>query len=244
MRRIALILGTFLFMLASAVSHAAQGKMITVKTALNTTMDAYLVGPEDSRKAVLMLHDRWGLNDTMISWANRYADKGYLVLAIDVFDGRASNDYDFATEIMNSVDPEWIKTDVVAGLKYLRSHGRKVVTIGAGLGGWQSFQAALLEPELVDATIVFYGEMTGDVEAARRLQAPVLGVFAKQDIKITQSQVDSYEYALRKSLTPYRIYNLAADHGFVDPRYPTYNAALAEEAWVKVDRFLSSLVSH
>ncbi|MFC1749694.1 dienelactone hydrolase family protein [Pseudomonadota bacterium] len=244
MRRFALILVVFFSMAVQVSGQASaqdEGKMIAVSTAIDTSMDAYIVGPENANKAILLLHDRWGLNDTVRGWADRFADKGYLVLAIDVFDGRSSNEMGFATEIMNSVDPEWIKADVVAGLKHLQAHNRKVVTVGAGLGGWQSFQAALLEPDLVDATIVLYGEMTADVELARGLKAPVLGIFAKQDIKIAQLDVDAYEYALRKSLTPYRIYSLAADHGFLDPRYPTYNKSLADDAWLKVDRFLGSL---
>ncbi len=237
MRRLVLILGMFL-----SVSAQGEGRDITISTAIGTTLDAYAAGPENANKAVLLLHDRWGPNQTMRGWADRFAERGYYALMIDVFDGRASNEMAFATEIMNSVDPEWIKADVVAGLKYLRRHGRKVVTVGAGLGGWQSFQAALLEPDLVDAAVIIYGEMTADVELARTLKAPVLGIFAKKDLQVTQQQVDAYAYALKKSLTPYRIYSLPGDHGFVDPLYPAYDAKLADDAWIKVDRFLDSLV--
>ena len=237
MRQWVLILGLFF-----SVSAQGEGKSIAISTAIGTTLDAYVTGPENASRAVLLLHDRWGPNKTMRRWADRFAKRGYYALVIDVFDGRASDEMAFATEIMASVDPEWIKTDVVAGLKYLQAHGRKVVTVGAGLGGWQSFQAALLEPDMVDAAVVIYGEMTADVELARSLKTPILGIFADNDLQVTPQMVDAYAYALKKSLTPYRIFSLPADYGFIDPLYPGYDAKLAEDAWIKVDRFLDSMI--
>ncbi len=239
MRRLIIVLGVLFSLFAQGAAHA--GKEITISTSLGTQMNAYIAGSDEADKAVLLLHDRWGLNDHMRQLADRFANRGYQALAIDVFDGRASNDYEFATEIMNSVDPEWIKADVVAGLKYLRLHGRKVFAVGSGLGGWQAFQGLVAKPDLVDGVVVFYGELTDSIELARTLNTPILGIFAMKDLKVTPAMVQSYEYALRKSLTPYRIYSVDADHGFIDPQYRSYNKELADDAWIKAESFLNSI---
>lgn len=229
-----------LFLPLQLVQAVEGGQPVTLNTAIGTTLQGYVAGPDDSGRAILLLHDRWGFDGTMRQWADRWAAKGYRVLAIDVFDGRASDKMKLATEIMNSVDPEWIKQDVLAGLKYLAAPRRAIATVGAGLGGWQSFQAALLAPEQVAATVVLYGKMDLDGKNVDKLRAPILGVFAEHDAEISATTVKGYQLALRKSSAINRFITVGAGHGFLDPRYPGYNQARAQEAWEQVEQFLSA----
>ncbi len=233
--------GMLMICLAGLVQGAEpSGKVITINTAMGTSLQGYIAGPERATRAILLLHDRWGMNETMRQWVDRYAAKGYLALTIDVFDGRASNNMELATEIMNSVDPEWIKQDVLAGLKYLAAPRRAVFTLGAGLGGWQSFQAALLAPEQVAATVVLYGDMEVTAKDTAKIHSPILGVFGKHDLQVTHEAVNGYQAALKKPQSPHRFITLDVGHGFIDPFYPDYNQVIADDAWVQIDRFLDS----
>ena len=223
---------------AGAVS--GQGQPITLTTAIGTTLQGYVAGPDDARRGILLLHDRWGLNRVMRARVEQFARRGYRALAIDVFDGRASDEFRLATEIMNATDPEWVKTDVLAGVNYLQVEGRQVAVMGWGYGGWQAFQAGLMASQPVDAIVVGYGDMDMTPEQVRLLRSPVLGVFARYDPNITPEEVDAYRINLRKGFAFYDLQVLDGDHGFADPLYPTYNEALAQRAWDMVDRFLDA----
>lgn len=217
--------------------------MITLTTAIGTTLDAYVAGPEDATKGILILHDRWGLDKTQRQWVDRYAARGYRALAIDVFDGRAASKYDLATEIMNAADPEAVKVDIRAGLKYLRAPGRKLATLGAGYGGWQSFQAALMSPGAVAATVVLYAPLDATAEQISAFKAPILAIFARNDAALPSAQVTDYERRFKKALVRYSGHVVNADHGFIDPQYATaYDEKLAQEAWREIDDFLADFV--
>lgn len=238
MRRFALLLA-FLFL--PGLVLAEEGKMVTLKTDMGTTLEGYVAGPEEAGRAILLLHDRWGLNGSMRRWADYYAAKGYRALVIDVFDGRASERMALASEIMKSVDPEWIKQDVLAGLKYLKAPRRAIATVGAGLGGWQSFQAALLAPEQVAATVVLYGDMTAPAKDVVRIHAPILAIFGQRDPSITAGMVEEYQALLKRSqAATKRFVSVDAAHGFMDPLYPGYSQALADDVKGQIDQFLEA----
>lgn len=226
--------------MAAAHGAGGAGQMVTVKTAIGTTLQGYVTGPEDANRALLMLHDRWGLNGTVRQWSDRYGAKGYRVLAIDVFDERASDKMALATEIMKATDPETIKQNVLAGMKYLAAPRRVIATVGAGLGGWQSFQAAVLAPEQMAATVLLYGAMEATPKQIDRIHAPILAFYGKRDPQFPPAVVDGYVEMLKRPLSPHRILRVDAVHGFADPGYPGYNKALADEVWEQIDAFLNA----
>src|SRR5919202_176865 len=53
-------------------------------------LQAYLVQPEGEGPfpGVVIIHEAFGLNDNIKSIANRFADEGYVALAVDLFAGR------------------------------------------------------------------------------------------------------------------------------------------------------------
>ncbi len=220
----------------------SDGREISIESAIGTTLQAYAAGPLNAKKGVLILHDLWGLNATVRGWTERFAAQGYRALAIDLFDGRISKDLGLANEIMNSIDPEWVKADIQAGLDYLQTPGRKLAVVGWGYGGGQSYQAALIAPERISATVVGYGLIETNVEQVRSLKAPVFAIFAEADQKMTLAKVAHYEALMKKSLVRPRTLVFDGDHGFIDPNHTTYDAKLAEEAWQQVDWFLAALM--
>jgi len=220
----------------------SESGYITIQNPMGPTFQGYVAGPENSRLGILILHDRWGIDDTIRQWVDRFAAKGYRALAIDVFDGRISDQLWLATEIMNASDPEWARADIKAALKYLQRKGRKLITLGAGFGGWQSFQAALAAPTEVAGTVVIYGELEADAEEMLTLRAPLLTIFARDDEKILPAMIEAYRLLLKKSPITYKSFSYPAKQGFMDPRYPSYDAGLVEEVWRQVDEFIADFV--
>lgn len=218
---------------------AAAGQAVVVKNVIGTELNAYVAGPENSPVGLLILHDRWGLNDTVRAWVDRYGSHGYRTLAIDVFDDRQTHDQrDRADAILKSTDPEMVKSNVLAGLRYLQAPNRKLATLGAGFGGWQSFQAAVLAPEQVTATVAVYASLDADVEQVRELKGAVLALFATDDERVTAAMREDYRIKMKKGFISYRTKVYDSAPGFLDPLYPSYSTDLAQDVWGEIDRFL------
>ncbi|MFZ5594172.1 MAG: dienelactone hydrolase family protein [Pseudomonadota bacterium] len=236
--------------LSSCLLHAADqvldrppagGKAIVLSTAYGTTFDAYVSGPEDAKRGILIIHDRRGLGEHARNWADRFAGLGYRALAIDLYDGRYSNDPALATRIMTSIDQESANADLKAGVDYLKAPGRKIAAFGWDYGGGQALWAALQDPEAVAATIIYYGPLNTNLKALRTLSAsnPVLGIFGKRDAWISPAKVAAFEDAMREAGVPLSIVQFDADHGFTNPANKSYSKVLADEAWQKTEDFLS-----
>jgi carboxymethylenebutenolidase len=224
-----------------AASATVSGKRVVLTTAYGTTLDAYVAGPEDARRGILILHDRRGLGDYAKGWVDRFAGLGYRALAVDLYDGRYSNDPALATQIMTSVDQESVNADLSAGLDYLKAPGRKLATLGWDYGGGQALWATLQDPGAVSATVIYYGPLITDLTRLRTLQGGgVLGIFAKRDAWIAPAKVTAFEDALREAGTaPLTIMQYDADHGFANPATRAYDSRLADEAWRKTEEFLA-----
>lgn len=236
--------------LSSCLLHAAdqtpdeppaEGSAIMLSTAYGTTLDAYVAGPQDARRGILIVHDRRGLGDQARRWADRFAALGYRALAVDLYDGRYSSDPALATRIMASIDQEAANADLKAGLDYLKAPERKIATIGWDYGGGQALWAALQEPPAVTATVIYYGPVTANLKALRSLSASnaVLGIFGKRDAWISPAKVTAFEDAMREAGVPLTVVQFDADHGFTNPASKSYSKALADEAWQKTEEFLS-----
>ena len=220
------------------------GEWVVLHTAMNTRLLGYVAGPRNARQGILLLHDRWGLNGTMRQRVEAFARRGYRALAIDVFDGRSSDDLALATEILNAADPEWVKVDLLAGVSFLAAPARKVAVMGWGFGGWQAYQAALLASDKIDAAIVWYAPLYANISEARAIGVPLMGVFAGRDERVSPAMIASYKHMTRKSENVFRSFVYDAGYGFADPQYHDFNEAATKEAWEDVNRFLASYVEN
>ena len=266
-------IGRFLFLLLLVGGVAAcattppadlQGREIVIGTPLGTDFTGYIAGPEAADKAVLLVHEYWGFNQQLKREADRLAEQGYRVLAVDLFDGRSSNDPAVADLIVSQVDPVTVDVDLKAAVRYLHHPGRKVITMGWGYGGAPALRAAQLVPRAVAATVMYYGlpvtqERTAgsrqpvdksvlqpepafatDVQALEAMQGPVLAVFARHDPWITEQEVAGFVDAMRKARQPLRLVRLEAERGFYDPLSPGYNPRAVEATRRYTRQFLAA----
>ena len=207
----------------------------------------YLAYPEWAHGAlpgVLVFHEWWGLNDNVRAMADRLAAQGYVVLALDFYQGQFAETPEAARELMRTAMARPAKTarNITAGYKFLQEQTQAVgiATLGWCLGGSLSLNAALQLQQRVDAVVIYYGHVGGvqKMELAS-LQAPLLGIFGGQDKGIPLADVDKFRESLASLGKSAEIHVYPeAEHAFANPSGTRYRAEDAEDAWLKTLAFL------
>ncbi len=219
-----------------------SGKIITLTTAIGTTLDAYVTGSAATKKSVLILHDRWGLDQTARLWADRFAAEGYLALAIDLYDGRAAkkNNSKHASLIMRQIDPEWSTVNVTTGLNYLaKQTGEKTAVLGWGFGGSLAFKATQLNTDVLASAVMIYGYLPTELDELEKVSRPILGVFSTFDERITPEEIEQVGFFMGKLRKPFVSLNVDAANGFVDEGLPVYDNEARELVWQRSLEFLN-----
>jgi carboxymethylenebutenolidase len=222
--------------------------------ATEVQLDASTVGyearPEGEapQPGVLIIHEVTGLNDYIKEVAAQVAARGFIALAVDLYEGKTASGMQDGAPLREKVTEEVFRTKIGAGIRYLRSpsycSGQLGVT-GFCMGGGFALWAACLFPDDLQACSIFYGRI-GDLGLLQNLKHPVIGNFGAEDTGITTWAGEQFwpEMAkLGKSLDM-KLYP-GAPHGFArhnDPR--AYRAEAAEDAFARTfdlfDRALRS----
>ena len=134
-----------------------------------------------------MIHENKGLNDNIKNMANLLAKEGYVILAVDLFNGEVTTDQKRASELTQSIrdNPHAAITNLKSAVKYLASlsnvNPEKIASLGWCFGGQQSLQLALnSEEHPLAATVIYYGRLVTDPETLSKIKWPVLGIFGDQ----------------------------------------------------------------
>lgn len=197
----------------------------------------------DPLPGVIVIHERWGLDESVRAQTNRIAAQGYVVLAVDLFGGQTATDLSDASPLMVAVleNPELAEENIRQAYKFLIDTG-PAPTIGAlgwSFGGGWALNTALLFPDELDAAVIYYGQVSDDEERLAPLNVPILGLFGENDRGVTSETVDEFEAVLEALDKDYEIERFAdAGHAFADPAATTYNADVAEKAWTLTVDFL------
>jgi carboxymethylenebutenolidase len=193
-------------------------------------------GPEG--RAVIVVHEWWGLNEHTKDIARRYADEGFVALAPDLYDGKVTADAGEASELMHALDAERAVAILNGAVARLGSadgvDANRIGVTGFCMGGSYALLLACRNRS-IRAAAPFYGDIPGDEEIAR-LEAPVLFVGASEDKWITVEKMEG----LRRSLEAHgkngevKIYE-GADHAFFnDTRPEVHDPEAAADAWRRV----------
>ena len=207
-------------------------------------MTGYLTKPTTggSFPAIVMIHEWWGLNDNIKEMADKLASHGYVVLAVDLYDGEVATTSEQARELISSYDPEQGLQNMNSATLFLTDNyaPEKIGSIGWCFGGGQSLQLALGNNEM-DATVIYYGSLVTDTETLSSIDWPVLGIFAELDNGITTDTVNAFESSLNELeiQNEINIYS-GVDHAFANPSGDRYAPEESKDAWGKTMAFLES----
>jgi carboxymethylenebutenolidase len=206
----------------------------------------YLARPKGSAKntpALIVIQEWWGLNDGVKAATRRLAGEGYQALAVDLYEGKAAQDAEAARALMTAAmqNTARVEDNLRQAQRWLKAErgAGKVGVLGWCFGGAWSLQTALALGDGIDAAVMYYGRVVTDKERLKALQAPLLGLFGELDKGIPVASVREMEKALQelgKHATIVIYPN--ADHAFANPSGERYQAAAAEDSWVKATAFL------
>ena len=150
-------------------SATDQGTFISIKQADGGESRAFFAGPADARFAVLIIHDYFGISDATKQSVRHLGALGYRSLAVDLYGGQSATIHEEALKLMQSLDRKTTDKILESGLNYLKQPGRKIATIGFSMGGLESLNANLNEPEAVSATVMFTGPaLTKSIQTGSR----------------------------------------------------------------------------
>lgn len=223
------------------------GANVEYATVAGKPVEGYLAKPANATgplPGLIVIHEWWGLNDGVRAEAERLAGEGYVALAVDLYAGQVATEPRAAMQLSMGLgkNPEPAEQNLRQAYRYLDAVERspRIGTIGWCLGGRWSLRTALLLPEDIDATVIYYGSVQVPEEELARLRMPILGLFASRDRVVPLPTVEAFRDTMRRLGRPLelKIYE-GADHAFANPSGTAYDAAAAEDAWRLTTAFLA-----
>jgi carboxymethylenebutenolidase len=194
------------------------------------------------KPAVIVIQEWWGVDDWILEQNARFADKGYVALAVDLYRGRKASTPEEAHELMRGLPEDRALADLKAAVDYLSARPdvdpQRIGVIGWCMGGGYALALATNDPRL-KGTVINYGRLVTSSDAITKIQAPVLGNFGGADRGIPAEDVKKFGQELTKygKLGDIKIYD-GAGHAFMNPNNKEgYDAAATQDAWNRIDGF-------
>ncbi|MBA2288043.1 MAG: dienelactone hydrolase family protein [Ktedonobacteraceae bacterium] len=203
---------------------------------------AYLARPEGEGPfpGIVVIHEAFGLNENIKDVARRFANEGYVALAVDLFAGRNQVMCMFRFirgQLFDSLNHSGIHA-LKAALTCLSEQPgvdpTRVGAIGFCLGGGLAIAWACTDDRL-KAIAPFYAGNPRPLDAVARA-CPVVGSYPDKDL--TTSQGQKLDVALDRYGVPHdiKIYG-KSKHSFFNDQGRSYNADVAQDSWQRVLAF-------
>jgi carboxymethylenebutenolidase len=207
----------------------------------NGASTAYVAMPDEaSGKAIILIHEWWGLNDHIKEIANRYADEGFTAIAPDLYRGKTAKDPDEASKLMNALETEDGLNTIDSAMEKARETYQLENSgiTGFCMGGTFALQAAC-KLEGLRAAAPFYGDIPEEFDL-KGLKCPVIFVSGTKDQWINPKKVGELERIAKENYLPVESVKYEADHAFFNNTRPeVYDEAAAKDAWTKVISFFN-----
>ena len=165
------------------------------------------------------------------------------MFAVDLFGGKTATTPSAARALMLSVveDPESANENLESAYRFVSetAGAPAVATIGWRFGGTWSLNTALLLPDDIAAVVVYYAQVTADEEKLGPVSAPVLGLFAGDDISVKRESVEAFQSTLQRLRKDFdiQIYD-GVRQGFANEDATNYDKNAADDAWQRTTEFL------
>ena len=205
---------------------------------------AFVARPEGSGPfpTVIMIHEFFGLNESIVGRAQGLASEGYLVVAPDTFRGSTTSWIPRAIYQVITNKSEQVNTDLDAVYTWLQAQPdvdlKRVAIVGFCYGGRTSLLYSLHNNKLA-ASVVFYGSPVTDPQVLKNLPGPLLGIFGGADQSISAESVQAFDAALTQAGVPHEVTTYAGQaHAFVQDMAGIRKGGAQAEAWAQMLKFL------
>lgn len=226
----------------------SQGRLepltnMSISATDGTEIRAYLAKPagDGPFPAVIMIHEFWGIREDMLGKAEALAAEGYVVIAPNVFRNGTTSWLPSAIYKVITADAAQIDGDVGAVYQWLSTQPEvqadRIAIMGFCFGGGTALRYSLSNNQLA-ATAVFYGQPITDPEKLKAISGPLLGIFAGDDMSISQEDVAALEQGLDAAGVPNEIKVYAGQpHAFVGSIEEINAGGADQEAWQQLLAF-------
>jgi carboxymethylenebutenolidase len=250
-----LLIAIIVIILVTALSIPADGVLgkDRIDSVTNATIPginggpdvkAYLAKPDGPGPfpVVIMIHEFFGLNESIVGKAEGLAEEGYYVIAPDTFRGSTTSWIPRAIYQVITNKPEQVNVDLDSVYTWLESQPEvdsdRIGIAGFCYGGRASLLYSL-HNEGIAASVVFYGSPETDPEVLKSLPGPVLGIFGGADMSIPVNEVRAFEAGLnaadiQNEITIYE----DQPHAFVTDIQSIRAGGVQSEAWNQMLDFL------
>ncbi|PWH11977.1 MAG: dienelactone hydrolase [Anaerolineae bacterium] len=252
------ILGFILALLIS-IPVAGLGSQARLAALTNTTIPgqngnpdvrAYVARPpgQGPFPVVIMIHEFFGLNESIVGKAEGLAQEGYLVIAPDTFRGSTTTWIPRAIYQVITTDQAQVNTDLDAVFTWLQTQPdadlNRTGIVGFCYGGRVSLLYSLHNNRIA-ATVIFYGSSETNPEVLKNLPGPVLGIFGGADASIPLEEVRALEAGLQQAGIPHEITIYEGQpHAFVTDINAIRAGGVQAQAWQQMLRFLEMHVKN
>ncbi len=205
---------------------------------------AYLARPDGDGPfpAVLVIHEIFGLNDNIKDITERFANQGYVALAIDLFGERNRAICIFnvlRSQLFSSLENGNIR-ELKSALTYLGEQpsvdSARVGAVGYCMGGGLAIAWACTDNRL-QAIAPYYGANPRPLDAVKRA-CPVVGSYPGKDFTAGAARKLDAELTKDNIVHDIKIYPDTM-HSFFNDKGKTYNADAAQDSWGRVLGFFS-----
>lgn len=226
--------------------QVAQAQTISFPSG-NRQIEGYLARPdgEGPWPGIVIIHEIYGLNDNIRDIARRFANEGYLALAVDLFTGRnrAICMFRFMGQMLLKSLDNGSLNDLKETLTYLSTQPgidkERLGAIGFCMGGGFAIAWACTDDRL-KAIAPFYGANPRPLAAVARM-CPVVGSYPGKDFTTPQGQ--KLDTILDQHNIPHdiKIYP-NAQHSFFNDQGSRYNSEASKDSWQRVMTFFKEHV--
>lgn len=221
---------------------------VTYTGADGETLRGYLAVPPGGGKhpGVVMIHEFYGLNESIVKKADLLAQQGFVVLAPDAYRGKTTSLVPRAIWLTVTTPRPQIDADVDAAYAFLTAQesidSARTGVVGFCFGGTQALRLGTRNPNLA-ANVIFYGSgliTEPDQLGALGESGPVLGIFGETDNSIPLEEVSAFEQAMsQRSITHTVTVYPGVGHAFVS--YEGLDSpGPARQAWEEMLAFLKT----
>ncbi len=193
-----------------------------------------------------MIHEAYGLNDNIKDIARRFAEAGYVALAVDLFGdrNRAICMARYMGGMLRGSVNRYGIDDLKAALTYLAKDRsvdpQRLGAIGFCMGGGFAIAWACTDSRL-KAIAPFYAANPRPLDVAGRRLCPVVGSYPEKDFTANAGRALNRALEQNRITHDIKVYP-SAHHSFFNDQGRSYDKAAADDSWTRVMKFFGEQI--
>ncbi len=226
----------------AADAPKASGRMITLSDFGAEDLGYLAIPASPPTMGIVLVPDAYGLDDFTKGEADRLAAQGYLVLAVDIYNGKQTTDPGELANLIANLSADSVMKTIDSGVKFFHESPKfrtdHVVVMGWGTGATYVFQTVRDTRSVIDGAITFYGPvLTADQELGK-FYAPLCAIYSDREASTTHDIVLNFQQRMKAAGNDCECWFMAASPGWSEPKSKTYNPGEDREAWKVAVPFL------